>query len=322
MRWFLFAVVSGSVVLLLFQQGHAGGRDPQTIVLAHVRLIDGMGAPPRENVFIAIRDGKIVGITKDGTDVPKAARLIDYTGKTVMPGIINAQGHLALVCGAENSATCYTRDNVIAELRQYERFGVTSMLSLGVNRDLIYEVRAAQRDGQLDGATVYSADRGIGVPDGAPPLPHAPDQLYQPKTPDEARGDVDAMASRHADFVKIWVDNMHGSKPSMDPAVYRAVIEEAHRDKLPVAAHMYYLADAKSLVTDGVNVLAHSVRDQPVDEELLSAVKQRGVYYIPTLTVDWSFFGFAEDPKWRSDAFLQNAAGPALLEVLAGEAAR
>ncbi len=322
MRFVLLAVVSSSVVLLFFPQVSAGNREPQTIVLAHVRLIDGTGAPARENVFIAIRDGKIIGITKDGTDVPRLARVIDYAGKTVMPGIINAHGHLALVCGTENSATCYTRENVIAELRQYERFGVTSMLSLGVNRDLIYEVRAEQRAGQLDGATVYSADRGIGVPDGAPPLPHAPDQLYQPKTPDEARANVDAMASRHADFVKIWVDNMHGSKPSMDPAVYRAVIEEAHRDKLPVAAHMYYLADAKSLVADGVNVLAHSVRDQAMDEALLSAMKQHGVYYIPTLTVDWSFFGFAENSKWKTDRFLQKAASPALLEALAGEAAR
>ena len=115
-------------------------------------------------------------------------------------------------------------------------------------------------------------------PDAAPPLPHAPDQLYQPKTPDEARADIDAMASRHADFVKIWVDNLHGTKPSMDPAIYRAVIDQAHRDGLRVAAHVYYLADAKALVGDGVDVLAHSVRDQAVDQELLTAMKQRGVF--------------------------------------------
>ena len=83
------------------------------------------------------------------------------------------------------------------------------------------------------------------------------------------------MASRHADFVKIWVDNLHGTKPAMDPAIYRAVIDEAHRDKLPVAAHIYYLADAKAVVADGINVLAHSVRDQTVDQELLTAMKQR-----------------------------------------------
>jgi imidazolonepropionase-like amidohydrolase len=196
------------------------------------------------------------------------------------------------------------------------------MLSLGLNRDLIYEVRAQQRAGKLDGATVYSADRGVGVPDGAPPLPRAADQLYTPKTPDEARADVDAMAARHADFVKIWVDNLHGTKPSMDPAIYRAVIDQAHRDGLRVAAHVYYLADAKALVSDGVDVLAHSVRDQAVDQELLAAMKQRGVFYIPTLTVDEAFFAFAEHPEWKNDAFLQASAGPELLNDLTSDAAR
>ncbi len=305
-------------LLLLLQNVEAADTASQTIVLSHVRLIDGTGAAPKENVFITIRGGKIVDISNANSKAPAGARVIDYSGKTVMPGLINAHGHLALVCGTENSAMCYTRENVIAELRQYERYGVTSMLSLGVNRDLIYQVRAEQRAGKLDGATVYSADRGIGVPDGAPPLPHAPDQLYQPSAPAEARADVDAMASRHADFVKIWVDNLHGTKPSMDPAVYRAVIDEAHHDKLRVAAHIYYLADAKAVVADGVNVLAHSVRDQLVDQELLSAMKQRGVYYIPTLTVEASSFMFVEHPEWKNDPFLQKAVSPELLNLLTG----
>jgi imidazolonepropionase-like amidohydrolase len=121
--------------------------------------------------------------------------------------------------------------------------------------------------------------------------------------------------------VKIWVDNLHGTKPSMDPAVYRAVIDEAHRDKLRVAAHIYYLADAKAVVADGVNVLAHSVRDQVVDEELLTAMKQHGVYYIPTLTADASAFTFAEHPEWKNDPFLQQAVSPELLQALTGDAA-
>jgi len=108
----------------------------------------------------------------------------------------------------------------------------------------------------------------------------------------------------------------------MDPAIYRAVIDEAHRRGLRVAAHVYYLADAKSLVADGVDVLAHSVRDQLVDQQLLSAMKQRGVYYIPTLTVDSSSFAFAEHPEWKTDPFLQKAASPELLDMLTGDAAR
>jgi imidazolonepropionase-like amidohydrolase len=321
----IFSLVLVLLVLGLVQRpiSKAASRDSQTIVLSHVRLIDGTGGPPLENASITIRGGEIVAIaTGNSLKIPSDARSIDYSGKTIIPGLINTHGHLALVCGLQNSATCYTEDNVIAELRQYERYGVTSMLSLGINRDLIYEVRGLQRAGKLDGASVYSGDRGIGVPNAAPPLPHAPDQLYQPMTPAEARADVDAMASRHADMVKIWVDNLHGTKPSMDPAIYRAVIDQAHRQGLHVAAHVYYLADAKALVSDGVDVLAHSVRDQTIDQELLSAMKQRGVFYIPTLTVDESFFAYAEHPEWKNDAFLQAGMSPELLNTLTGDAQR
>ena len=320
----LFGIAAIALALAATSQYQAGsaGHASDMVVLAHVRLIDGTGAPPKEDVSIAIRDGKIVAIATAHSGLPQGARVIDYSGKTVIPGLINAHGHLGLICGTQNSATCYTRENLLAELRQYERYGVTSMLSLGLNRDLIYEIRNQQRAGKLDGATVYSADRGIGVPDGAPPLPRATDQLYTPKTPDEARADVDAMASRHADMVKIWVDNLHGTRPAMDPAVYRAVIDEAHRRGLRVAAHIYYLADAKSLVADGVDVLAHSVRDSVIDPQLLTAMKQRGVYYIPTLTVDWSSFGFAENPQLKNDPFLQRAVSPELLEMLTGDAAK
>ena len=310
MRILLLAIFSMTCVLASAPSSQATNSDSRLTVLSHVRLIDGTGRPSIENATITIRDGQIVAIASGTLKLPPDARVFDYSGKTVMPGLINAHGHLALVCGSENSATCYTRSNVLAELRQYERYGVTSMLSLGVNRDLIYEIRSEQRAGKLDGATVFSGDRGIGVPDAAPPLPHAPDQLYTPKTPQESRAAVDAAASRHADIIKIWVDDLHGAKPKMDPAVYRAVIDEAHRHGVPVAAHVYYLADAKALVSDGVNVLAHSVRDQAIDQELLSAMKQRGVYYIPTLTVDESFFAYAEHPEWKNDPFLQPASVP------------
>ena len=70
---------------------------------------------------------------------------MDLHGDTVMPGLINAHGHLALIADGQNSATAYTAENVLAELRQYESYGVTAMLSLGLNRDLLYQIRQQQR---------------------------------------------------------------------------------------------------------------------------------------------------------------------------------
>jgi imidazolonepropionase-like amidohydrolase len=288
--------------------------------LTHVRVIDGTGHPPLEDATVVIQGDHIQAIQPGTAAVPPGARVLDLHGDTVIPGLINAHGHLALVQDGRNSATAYTAENVLAELRQYESYGVTSMLSLGLNRDLLYSIRQQQREGKLDGATVFTADRGIGVPDAAPGLPAAPDQIYRPATVEEARAAVDAMAKRHADIVKIWVDSVGGTKPAMSPEIYRAVIEEAHKHHLRVAAHIYYLADAKSVVNDGVDVLAHSVRDKPVDQELISAIKRRGVWYIPTLTVDESFYIYAEHPGFMQIDFFKEAVSPSLLTMLTSDA--
>ncbi len=299
---------------------HAQSQPPATAI-EHVRLIDGTGRPARTDVTVVVQGLLIQSIrnaTPDQKTLPLGAKVVDAHGETMMPGLINAHGHLALENGTANSGSYYTEPHVMAELRQYEHYGVLDMLSLGINRDLVYAIRAQQAAGNLDGATVFVADRGIGVPKGAPAVPHAGDQLYQPATPDEARRDVDAAAQRHTNFIKVWVDDDHGKLPKMSPEIYTAVIDEAHKNQIPVAAHMYTLADAKALVAAGVDVLAHSVRDQRVDRALIIAMKQHGTFYIPTLTVDESFFVFADHPELLNDPFLIRATTAAELAKLRG----
>ncbi|HTC75246.1 MAG TPA: amidohydrolase family protein [Edaphobacter sp.] len=294
----------------------AGAQQPpaaQTVLLRDVRLIDGTGTVPREHVSLLLQNGRIEKIGETMI-VPKGVQVRELSGKTVMPGLISAHSHLGLIVDdAESSATGYTRENVTAQLRQFERYGVTTIMSLGLNRDLVYELREEQRRGRLGGATILTAGRGIGVPGGAPPLPAATDQIYRPATVEQARRDVDELAEHHADIVKIWVDKLHGTAPEMTPEIYKAVIDEAHRKQVRVAAHVYSLEDSKQLVTDGVDVLAHSVRDQVVDDAFIQAMKQHKVWYIPTFTVDESFFVYAERPEFMQSAFFQEAAGPQLM---------
>jgi imidazolonepropionase-like amidohydrolase len=267
-----------------------------------------------------IQGNHILAVQSASAATPAGAQILDFHGDTVIPGLINAHGHLALIADGQNSATAYTEENVLAELRQYESYGVTTMMSLGLNRDLLYSIRQQQRQGKLDGATVLTADRAIGVPDAAPGLPAAPDQIYRPANPAEAVAAVDAMARRHADIVKVWVDSVGGTKPAMSPEIYRAVIAEAHKHHLHVAAHVYYLSDAKSLVNAGIDVLAHSVRDHPVDQELIDAMKRHGVRYIPTFTVDESFYIYAERPGFMQLDFFKDALPPQVLATLTSDA--
>jgi imidazolonepropionase-like amidohydrolase len=102
----------------------------------------------------------------------------------------------------------------------------------------------------------------------------------------------------------------------MDPAVFAAAIDEAHRQHLRVASHIFYLDDAKALIAHGVDALAHSIRDRDVDAELISTMKQRGTFYVATLNVDESSFAFLDEPALLDNRFFQNALSPAALEQL------
>lgn len=234
-----------------------------------------------------------------------------------MPGLISAHSHVGVLeNNAVNSATAYNLPNVTAALMQFERYGVTTVLTLGMNRDLVYSLRDQQHAGTLGGATILTAGRGIGVPGGAPPVPAAPDQVDRPATPDEARRDVETFAEHHADIVKIWVDPLHGKAPEMNPSVYAAAIDEAHKNRMHVAAHEYALDDARQLVNDGVDVLAHSVRDRAVDPAFVTSMLQHHTWYIPTLALDEAFYIYATDPAIMQSAFFRQAAGPQLLAKL------
>ena len=283
----------------------------ETIVFKGARIIDGMAKAPIEKGMMIVDGERLTYVgPANKMKAPDGARVVDLKGKTVMPGIINAHGHVGLIANGKNSADAYTRENVQNQLLQYEKFGVTSICSLGLNRDLVYEVREDQKQGKVPGATLYTAGRGIGVPDAAPPVPSQPDQVDRPMTVEQAIADVTEISSHHPDFLKIWVDDVYGRFPKMKPEVYAAVIKAGHNGGVHVAAHVFYLADAKMLAADGVDAFAHSIRDQPIDKELLNSMSNAGTFQVATFTVDESSFIFAEDPSLMQDAFFKAAVPP------------
>src|SRR5260370_11185727 len=171
----------------------------QPSVFEHARIIDGKGRTGREDGLLGIDGARIVGVGKASkVRRPKGARVIDASGKTIMPGLIVSHGHVGVVMDGQNRPDAYTRENVLRQLLQYERYGVTAVLAMGLNRDLGYDLRDEQRRGGIPGASLYTAGRGIGAPGGAPPLPVAPDQVYRPQTPDEAAAAVQATTWHHA----------------------------------------------------------------------------------------------------------------------------
>jgi imidazolonepropionase-like amidohydrolase len=290
-------------------------------VFKGARLIDGTGRAPIENSVLVVQDGKIVAAgPSTATAQYKDATVVDLTGRTIMPGLVNAHGHLGLTKGDSLNPENYNHDNVAKQLAQYEGYGVTGVLSLGLNRVILYDWRNEQKAGKLPGADIFIGDRGIGVMKGAPPLNVADEQVYRPNTPDEARAAVKEMATRHPDMLKIWVDDLFGSAAKMPPEIFTALIaqahaaaDEAHKHGLRVAAHVFYLADAKALLDAGIDAFAHSIRDTVVDPEFIAAIKAKGIPYIPTLSLDESQFIYAEDPPWAAEPFFTAAVDPVLI---------
>ena len=241
-----------------------------------VTLIDGTDRAPVRNATLLVRDGRIVAAGSAGTvQIPKGAERTRLDGKTVIPGLINTHGH----AGSP------------ADLATYAAYGITTVFSLGGEPASVFAARAAQGSSGLAHARVYLSG-----------------PVLAPTSSADARQQVAAVAAQGVDIVKIRVDDNLGTAPKMTPAVYRAVIDEAHARGLRVAVHLYYLADAKDLLDAGADFVAHSVRDLPVDAPFVAALKHSGVCYTPTLMREVSTFVYESTPAFLSDSlFLTHA---------------
>ena len=140
----------------------------QIVVLQGANIIDGNGGEPIESATVVIQGQRItnVGPTNE-IEIPKGAEQVDYRGKFLMPGLISVHSHVGQVDGLENGSVNYNRANILRQLRQYEAYGVTTVVSLGLNGPLFYELRDSLHSGESPGTDLFGADRGLGVAGGA-----------------------------------------------------------------------------------------------------------------------------------------------------------
>ena len=264
----------------------------QVIVLTHATVVDGTGAGPQKDVTIVMENGRIRDMGPSSKiPSPAGATVVDLKGKFIVPGIINAHGHV----GAKTEP----------QLRQYALYGVTTATSMQTDPDEVVQVREAQKRGELRGARVSTVKYRFGfVPD--------PEVV----TPEQARAKVDEIVAAGADYIKVWVDGGFGTRAKLTPEFCAAVLEQARKHGKLTFAHVYELSDAKMLVEQGLNVLAHNIRDREVDAEFIAVLKQRNVTLIPTLIRDEFLFAYGDAPAWIDDPFFQKVVPPERMAVL------
>ena len=269
-----------------------------SLAFVGARIIDGTANPPIEDGVLVITDGRIRSVgPRDAVTIPEDAQQIDVSGKTIMPGLINAHGHVGGTLGLGGGQ--YNTGNLLRQLGLYARYGVTTINSLGGDEEQGFALRNSQFNADLNRARLFVAGSVV-VGDSEQAI----------------RDEVNRNADMGANFIKVRVDDNLGSTQKMPQNLFDALVDQAHIRRLPVAVHLFYLEDAKYILNAGADLIAHSILDLPVDREFISLIKDKDVCYIPTLTREVSTFVYESEPEFFSDPYFLKEADPAILEEL------
>lgn len=310
-------VAAALVLAACGQNAAAPGAASDVTVLKDFTLIDGTGAAPAPDSAMVLTGGKISWVgPASSLQIPDGAKTVELAGKYVMPGLIDLHVHLGNTKDLTQHERNFTKESVEADLKTYASYGVTTVMSAGTDKDLIFPIRAEQRAGRPTMARVYTAGQGLPLAGGYGGVPGINKGVG---TVAEAVAAVDAQAAKGVDFIKFWLDDEQGVMPKFSPEMTKAIIDAGHRHNLKVYAHVFYLEDAKRLVDQGVDGFMHSVRDQPVDQALIDAMKAKGVVQIAeTLSREASLVAFSGPSPIFDDPFFQRSLSPAALQLMRG----
>jgi len=257
-------------------------RPQQPVAFVGAMLLDGYEAQPIHHSVVVIEDGRIIAAGPDhDTNIPENAVIIDTGGKTVMPGLIDAHVHVDLIGHGD-----YDRyykflggmerlgDVMPIAAKQMLRAGVTSAIDLGTPFQIL-ELRESIRKGKIPGPRLTVSGPWItrvyleGVPDEYQIIIDSPRQAAR------RTGELIAQGS---DVIKTWV--------GLTEDDYRAVVNEAHRHKVKVHAHLYQAEAIRAAIAAGVDVFQHvgSARNPAYDDELISEIAHRNIPVIQTIS--------------------------------------
>jgi len=289
----------------------------QVKVFTDFTLIDGTGHPAATHSAMILNNGRIEWVGPIAQlKAPASSQIFDLKGKYVIPGLIDDHVHLGNVIGLKQDSTYFTRQNVEKDLRTYASYGVTTVLSMGTDKDLIFKMRAEQRaTGRPKEARIFTAGQGMVFKNGYGGIAGTNPQLASDA---EAREAVDAQAAKRVDIIKLWMDDDLGTFPKRMPySMAHAIVDEAHKDHLRAVAHIFYLKDAQQLANFGIDGFAHSVRDKPVDQSLIQSMKAHGTWQMAaTLSREASMVVYGGRAPYLDDPFFTRSVSPEVIKTL------
>jgi len=292
-------------------QNEALFRDLQrsgTWLIRNTRVFVGDGTV-KENATVLVRDGKI-GEIYDGAG-PDAGKLradvVEGSGKTLLPGLIDVHVHLSSPGGMSTSSDDYDADKAMARGAAALLYcGITAARSVGDGLDASIKLRGLIANGSKLGAELrvcgpmFTAEGGHGTEylRYVPALVRETAQaqiVRTPKTPDEARQQVRDLKARGVDGIKAileagWGQDMLFNR--MDSLLFRAVAEEARAQNLPLAVHTGDARDVTDAVEAGASSIEHGSWRDSIPDAVLAKMAREGIYLDPTMAVAEAFSQF------------------------------
>jgi len=291
--------------------------------LTGARLFDGTGAPLREHAAVLVEDGIIRRLADAGEPCPDGARPIELGQRVLMPGLTDAHTHASgrvpsVAKGAEEPLPGIAAHFLQAELRDYLRYGVTTIRVVGSQGLLPQQARQAMRYGAFRGPRLLTCGRIISAT--APGGRFYGDMYREADGPDDVRRAVREQIRAGADFIKVMTTGARSNElEDPDPLQLTepelaAVTDEAHRMGFRLAAHAEGLDGCAAAIGHGVDTIEHGMylHRRP---DLLAAMAASGQVLVPTLSGYYWMAGLGMQVIDPSDATAEPDMPPVLVEL-------
>lgn len=255
--------------------------DSGIVAIVGATIIDGSGAEPMK-ADVLIRGDRIAAVGPK-IEIPSDARAIRAEGQTLLPGLFDLHTHLPYATGG-NVTGDWPKN-----LKAYLYCGVTSVNEFGTYGETFEPMRKLIASGEVIGPRISFAAR-ISTPGGHGAEGGRGDIFtLEAQTPREGRAAIRRVLPYKPDVIKVFTDGWrYGAAPdmtSMREDTLAAIVEEAHKNNLPVLTHTVTLEKAKIAARVGVDVIAHGIGNAEADDELLQTMKAHGTTYAPTMAV-------------------------------------
>lgn len=311
--WSIFAFVS-----LLFACVAAGGAESNTkLALVGGMLIDGYDVPPVHHATILIEGNRIVKVGPSSeVAIPKDAKVIDTSGRVMMPGLIDVHVHLQILGHGDYLRwdPWIAKNHLVAKVgeisaKQLLNAGVTSAVDLGGTLKESLEVRDRIIHGDIPGPRMSVSGPWITRSLGEGFYSDALENQILVDTPAQAAAAVDKLAAAGVDVIKAYVN--------LAPAHYKAIVDAAHRHHLLVHAHVYDPDNVRDAFEAGVDVLQHvgSAGMPTYDPALVKAIAVKATPVVVTAAHRAFLFPATVDfPERLQDPQLKIDFGPQIWE--------